>query len=102
MCVPEAISSSSAELQVAAGRLRVLLAGREVGLVDAQDLDELDALDLADDPEELALVERAAELPAVAEALGRAADERVQVRVERVGDVLLDALEVGVVWRPGR
>ena len=53
--------------------------------------------DLPDDAVELALVERAAELPALAEPVGRAADERVEVGVERVGDVLLDALEVGVL-----
>ena len=64
------------------------------GLVDPQDLDELDALDRADDPEELALVERPAELPAVALSVRRAADEGVEVGVEGVGDVLLDAFEV--------
>ena len=75
--------------------MRVLLAGGEVGR-KAEDLDELDALDLADDPVELALVQRAPELPALAEAVGRAADKRIQVAVRRVADVLLDALQVGV------
>src|SRR5262249_50193795 len=84
-----------ADLEVAAGGLGILLPGRQVGLVDAEDLDELDPVDLADDAVELALVQRAAELPAVAVALRRTAHERVQVGVERVGDVLLDPFEVG-------
>ncbi len=52
------------EHDVGPGRLGRLLAGREVRLVDAQDLHELDAGDRVDDAVQLALVERAAERPA--------------------------------------
>src|SRR5689334_16295921 len=44
------------DLEVRPERLGVLLAGDEVGLVDAQDLHELDPRHLVDDAEELALV----------------------------------------------
>ena len=72
----------------------------QVRLVDAQDLHELDAVDRVHDAVQLALVERAAERPARARARRVAADERVQVRVERVRDVLLDARGVGERARP--
>ena len=88
--------------QEAARRLRLLLAGDEVGLVDAQDLDEVDAVDGMHDAVQLALVERAAELPARADALQRAADERVEVGVERVRDVCLDARRGRRAARPAR
>ena len=90
------------ERQEAAHRLRLLLAGDEVGLVHTQDLDEVDALHGVHDAVQLALVERAAELPAGADALERAADERVEVGVERLRDVALDAREVGAAARPAR
>ena len=77
------------------GGLGRLLAGLEVRLVDAQDLHELDAVDRVHDAVQLALVERAAERPAARRGRRRAADERVEVRVERVRDVLLDARGVG-------
>src|SRR4051794_19622259 len=76
---------------VRAARLGGLLARLQVRLVDAQDAHELDAVDGVHDAVELALVERAAERPAAPGAGRVAADERVQVRVERVRDVLLDA-----------
>ena len=88
------------EHDVRPGRLGRLLAGHEVRLVDPQDLHELDAVDGVDDPVQLALVERAPERPAVAGAGRVAADERVQVRVQRVRDVLLDARACRRAARP--
>ena len=52
------------ERDVAAGGLRRLLAGPNVGLVDAQDLHELHAVHRVDDLVQLALVEEPAERPA--------------------------------------
>ena len=72
-----------------------LLPGPQLGLVHAQDLHELDAVDRVHDLVELALVEHPAERPAVPRAGGVAADERVQVGVERLQDLLLDAVQVG-------
>src|SRR5215213_161875 len=72
---------------VRAGGLGGLLPRLEVRLVDPQDLHELDAVDGVHDAVQLALVERAAERPAGAGAGRVSADERVEVGVERVGDV---------------
>ena len=83
------------ERDVASGGLGGLLAGSHLGLVDAEDLHELDAVDGVHDLVELALVEHAAERPAVAGAGGVAAGERVQVGVERLQDLLLDAVQIG-------
>ena len=85
---------------MALGRLRRLLAGADVRLVHPQDVHELDAVDPVDDSEQLALVQRAAEGPAVRRPPGRAADQRIQIDVERVQDVLLDALQIGQRRRP--
>src|SRR6185312_10373078 len=59
-----------------------LLAGTHVGLVHPQDVHELDSGDCVDDPEQLALVERAPQRPALGGTGGRASDEGVEVDVE--------------------
>src|SRR5438034_6996458 len=70
------------EHDVRARRLRRLLPGLQVRLIDAQDAHELDAVHGVHDAVELALVECAAERPAAAAAGRVPAHERVQVRVE--------------------
>ena len=78
-----------------AGRLGRLPPAHEIGAVHAQQPHVLDARDLMHDAVQLALVERAAELPAVAVVAGRAADERVEEAVELAQRLLADADEVG-------
>jgi hypothetical protein len=79
---------------VTSGGLRRLLARANVGLVDAKDLHELDAVDRMHDLVKLALVEHAAERPAIGGTGGVAADERVQVGVERLQDLFFDAVQI--------
>src|SRR6185437_5308600 len=79
--------------QTAVGGLGSLLAGADVGLIHPQDVHELDSGDRVDDPEQLALVERTSQRPALGWPCRRAPDQRIEVDVERVGDVVLDALE---------
>src|ERR1700761_1100888 len=59
----------------ALGRVGSLVPGADIGLVHAQDVHELNARDLVDDPEQLALVERAPQRPALGGPGGRAADQ---------------------------
>src|SRR4051794_31442027 len=67
------------EGQEAAHRLRLLLAGDDVGFVHAEDLHEVDAVYGVHDAVQLALVEGAAEFPAAADPLERSPDERIEV-----------------------
>src|ERR1700753_1110124 len=80
---------------LATGRLGSLLAGGEVHLIEAKDLHRLDGVEGVHDRIELPLVERAARRPSPAHPARGAADHRVQVRVELVANVGLDALRVG-------
>src|ERR1700759_970522 len=79
---------------LATGRLGSLFASVEVHLVKAQDLDELDRVEFVHDREQLALMQRSPRRPACAGAAWASADDRVEIRVQRVADPSLDSLDV--------
>src|SRR5215469_9329584 len=79
-------------------RLRGLAAGFEICLEGQESFDELNARDAVDDPVQLTLAEASAAGPPGPRTVRRATDQRVEIHVKRVLNVILDSLEVGQ-WR---
>ena len=95
MCSPETITSSGsitiwrpAALEACSPVARSISYSRRI-------LTELDPLEGVDDRVQLTLVERSPGRPAAADPDGGAADQRVEVAVERLAHLALDPLHVG-------